>query len=106
MVGGFLRRGHSLDRLLSRRRRAVSPSPSFSSSPSPSSSQPSSPRGGSVRGGMADDDDDATTVPPLQKRMLSRSHGSRAISGRLNDLPPVPARTVRDCGPPSGDHHC
>ena len=71
-----------------------------------SSSQPSSPRGGSVRGGMADDDDDATTVPPLQKRMLSRSHGSRAISGRLNDLPPVPARTVRDCGPPSGDHHC
>jgi len=106
MVGGFLRRGHSLDRLLSRRRRAVSPSPSFSSSPSPSSSQPSSPRGGSVRGGMADDDDDSTTVPPLQKRMLSRSHGSRAISGRLNDLPPVPARTVRDCGPPSGDHHC
>ncbi|PUZ55385.1 hypothetical protein GQ55_5G208300 [Panicum hallii var. hallii] len=101
MVVGFLRRGHSLDRLLSRRRRAVSPSPSFSSSPSPSSSQPSSPRGGSVRGGMADDDDDATTVPPLQKRVLSRSHGSRAISDRLNDLPPVPTRTVRDCGPPS-----
>jgi hypothetical protein len=55
---------------------------------------------------MADDDDDATTVPPLQKRVLSRSHGSRAISDRLNDLPPVPTRTVRDCGPPSGDHHC
>ncbi|WVZ69309.1 hypothetical protein U9M48_018115 [Paspalum notatum var. saurae] len=107
MVGGFLRRGHSLDRLLSRRRRAVSPSPSFSS---PSSS-PSSPRGSisSVRssGIMADDEDDASAAAataPLQKRMLSRSHGSRAISGRLQDLPPpVPPRTVRDreTGPPS-----
>ncbi|KAF8675733.1 hypothetical protein HU200_003994 [Digitaria exilis] len=95
MVGGFLRRGHSLDRLLSRRRRAVSPSPSFSSSPSTS-----------VRSRMAaaEEDDDAatTTVPPLQKRMLSRSHGSRAISGgRVHDLPPVPAKIVRDSGPPS-----
>nr|CAB3473865.1 unnamed protein product [Digitaria exilis] len=108
MVGGFLRRGHSLDRLLSRRRRAVSPSPSFSSSPSTSSSSssPSSPRGSSVRSRMAaaEEDDDAatTTVPPLQKRMLSRSHGSRAISGgRVHDLPPVPAKIVRDSGPPS-----
>ncbi|KAJ1284746.1 hypothetical protein BS78_03G228700 [Paspalum vaginatum] len=96
MVGGFLRRGHSLDRLLSRRWRAVSPSPSFSSSSS-SSSSPSSPRGSSVRSGMmADDEDDASTAAtaPLQKRMLSRSHGSRAISGRLQDLPPVPPRIV------------
>ncbi|CAD6237498.1 unnamed protein product [Miscanthus lutarioriparius] len=105
MVGGFLRRGHSLDRFLSRRRRAVSPSPSFSSSSS--SSSPSSPRGSSVRSGMAEDDDDApTTAPPplpLQKRVLSRSHGSRATPGRSQsqDLPPVPSRTIRDSGPPS-----
>ncbi|KAK8453359.1 hypothetical protein SEVIR_5G271000v4 [Setaria viridis] len=75
MVGGFLRRGHSLDRFLSRTRRAVSPSPSFSS-------PPSSPRGSSVRSGMAEDDDDTATAAPLQKRVLSRSHGSRAISDR------------------------
>nr|ACN31269.1 unknown [Zea mays] len=101
MVGGFLRRGHSLDRFLSRRRRAVSPSPSFSSS----SSTPSSPRGSSVRSGMAaeDDDDAPTTVaaPPLHRRVLSRSHGSRATPGRSQDLPPVPSRAVRDSGPPS-----
>ncbi|CAO2198129.1 unnamed protein product [Urochloa humidicola] len=106
MVGGFLRRGHSLDRFLSRTRRAVSPSPSFSSS-SPAPSAPSSPRGGStsssVRSGMAEnDDDDTPTAAPLQKRMLSRSHGSRAISsGRVHDLPPVPSKIVRDSGPPS-----
>ena len=55
---------------------------------------------------MADDDDDAPPPPPLlQKRVLSRSHGSRAATpGRSGqDLPPVPSRTVRDSGPPSGD---
>jgi hypothetical protein len=52
---------------------------------------------------MAEDDDDTATAAPLQKRMLSRSHGSRAISGRTHDLPPVPSRMAS--GPPSGDHH-
>ncbi|GJN40605.1 hypothetical protein PR202_gb29849 [Eleusine coracana subsp. coracana] len=98
MVPGFLRRGHSLDRLLSRRRRAVSPSPSFSSSSSPSS--PSSSRDGSFGSSMAEDEEAAGSVP-LQKRVLSRSHGSRAIPGRPQDLPPVPSKVVRDSGPPS-----
>ncbi|KAL5222472.1 hypothetical protein ABZP36_027185 [Zizania latifolia] len=48
---------------------------------------------------MADEDDDdaaAPPLPPLHKRVLSRSHGSRAT-------PPVPSKIVRDSGPPSGD---
>lgn len=59
---------------------------------------------------MAEDDDDAPTAaplpppPPLQKRVLSRSHGSRAATpARSQDLPPVPSRTARDSGPHSGD---
>jgi hypothetical protein len=82
----------------------VSPSPSFSSSP------PS--RDGSwscFDSSMAEDEDAADTLPPppMQKRVLSRSHGSRVIPGKLHDdLPPVPSNTVRDNGPPSGDRHC
>lgn len=53
---------------------------------------------------MAEDEEAAATVP-LQKRVLSRSHGSRAIPGRPQDLPPVPSKVVRDTEPPSGDRH-
>ncbi|KAG8055882.1 hypothetical protein GUJ93_ZPchr0001g32292 [Zizania palustris] len=99
MVRRFLRRGHSLDRFLPKRM-TMSPSPSFSS-PSPlSSSQGSS--SGRWFGSMAnEDDDDAAGAPPLQKRVLSRSHGSRAKPGDPLDLPPVPSKIIRDCGPPS-----
>ncbi|KAG8077527.1 hypothetical protein GUJ93_ZPchr0007g6006 [Zizania palustris] len=79
----------------------MSPSPSFSSSSSSSSSSPSpslssqgSSRSGRSCGSMADDDDDDVAAPPLHKRVLSRSHGSRAT-------PPVPSKIVRDSGPPS-----
>ncbi|XP_062206489.1 rop guanine nucleotide exchange factor 12-like [Phragmites australis] len=92
MVRRFLRRGHSLDRLLLRRRRVVSPSASFSSSPSSSS-----------RRSMAEDEDAAAIapLPPVQKRVLSRSHGSRATPGWLQDMPLVPSKIVRDSGLPS-----
>jgi hypothetical protein len=30
----------------------------------------------------------ASPLPPLQKRTLSRGHGSRAASGRHSELPP------------------
>ncbi|TVU35562.1 hypothetical protein EJB05_17458 [Eragrostis curvula] len=55
---------------------------------------------------MSEDEDAAAAataapLPPVQKRVLSRSHGSRAIPGRPQDLPPAPSKTVRDSGPPS-----
>ncbi|XP_006646196.1 rop guanine nucleotide exchange factor 9 [Oryza brachyantha] len=106
MVRRSLLRGHSLDRFLPRRLITMSSSPSFSSSSSPSPSLSSSSRGsnsGRWCGSVADEDDDAAPpLPPLQKRVLSRSHGSRAKPGGSLDLPPpVPSKTVRDSGPPS-----
>jgi hypothetical protein len=38
----------------------------------------------------------AAPLPPLQKRTLSRSHGSRAASGRHSELSP------KNVGMPSG----
>ncbi|KAM0930952.1 hypothetical protein ACQ4PT_000652 [Festuca glaucescens] len=61
-------------------------SQSFPSSPSPSSSECSC----SGRGGMDEEEVVAASpLPPLQKRTLSRGHGSRAASGRRHsELPP------------------
>ncbi|KAF0917378.1 hypothetical protein E2562_017835 [Oryza meyeriana var. granulata] len=111
MVRRSLLRGHSLDRFLPRRLTTMSSSPSFSSSsssPSPSSSSSRGSSSGRWCGSVVldEDDDDAAAappLPPLQKRVLSRSHGSRAKPGGSLDLPPaVPSsKIVRDTGPPS-----
>ncbi|KAL6845398.1 hypothetical protein ACP4OV_024893 [Aristida adscensionis] len=102
VVRQFLGRGHSLDRLLPGRLRSVSPCLSFSSSSPSISSSPSSPgrsstssRGGA---GMAEDEDAGAIppLPPMQKRVLSRSHGSRATARRLQDLPPAQSKIARD----------
>uniref|UniRef100_A0A0E0JMC3 PRONE domain-containing protein n=1 Tax=Oryza punctata TaxID=4537 RepID=A0A0E0JMC3_ORYPU len=114
MVRRHLLRGHSLDRFLPRSL-TMSSSPSFSSSSSPSPSSSSSRGSSSGRWcgvSVADEDQDDATVsettpplPPLQKRVLSRSHWSKAkpAAGSV-DLPPVvppSSKTVRDSGPPS-----
>ncbi|XP_051225387.1 rho guanine nucleotide exchange factor 8 [Lolium perenne] len=88
MARGFLGRGHSLDRFLPGRR-VMASSQSFPSSPSPSSSECSC----SGRGGMDEEEIVAASpLPPLQKRTLSRGHGSRAASGRRHSE--LPAKKV------------
>uniref|UniRef100_A0A0E0N0N2 PRONE domain-containing protein n=1 Tax=Oryza rufipogon TaxID=4529 RepID=A0A0E0N0N2_ORYRU len=119
MVRRHLLRVHSLDRFLPIRSLIMSSSSSFSSSsPSPPPPSSSSSRGSSSGRwcgvSVAEEDEDdaavsATTtppLPPLQKRVLSRSHGSKAkpLGGSVDHLPPVvppSSKNVRDSGPPS-----
>ncbi|KAE8784666.1 Rho guanine nucleotide exchange factor 8 [Hordeum vulgare] len=76
-------------------------SPSFSSSSASlrSSSSLSSQCSTSGRGSMAEEQEAVVApLPPVRKRVLSRSHGSR--SAPVRQLPPK--NVGRDAGPPSG----
>ncbi|XP_044976643.1 rop guanine nucleotide exchange factor 9-like [Hordeum vulgare subsp. vulgare] len=99
MVRRFLGRGQSLDRFLPGRR-VMTSSPSFSSSSASlrSSSSLSSQCSTSGRGSMAEEQEAVVApLPPVRKRVLSRSHGSR--SAPVRQLPPK--NVGRDAGPPS-----